>query len=66
MDAVRVDEEGRIRLRVLKPGDLYEPDFVSPDVITLRRVTVPAPKPAMTADEVKRDLAVPVRVRSTA
>jgi hypothetical protein len=54
MDAVKVDEEGRIRLRVLKPGDLYEPDFVSPDVITLRRVQDSASNPARTVDEVKQ------------
>lgn len=56
MDVVKVDEEGRIRLRVLQPGELYEPDFVSPDVITLRRV--PASTPPRTVDEVKRAIEV--------
>lgn len=38
MNAVKVDETRRIRLKVLNPGDYYEPEFVSPDEITLRRV----------------------------
>ena len=30
MNAVKVDESHRIQLSVLKPGDLYEPEFVDP------------------------------------
>ena len=52
--AVKVDIEGRIRLRVLKPGDYYEPAFISPDVITLRRVAGPEPRPPANAETVKQ------------
>ena len=41
MDAVKVDDARRIRLKVLKPGDYYEPEFVRADEITLRRVEPP-------------------------
>jgi hypothetical protein len=41
MDVVKVDETRRIRLKVLNPGDYYEPEFVSGDEITLRRVKPP-------------------------
>ena len=41
MNAVKVDDARRIRLKVLKPGDYYEPEFVSADQITLRRVVPP-------------------------
>ena len=41
VDAVKVDETRRIRLKVLNPGDYYEPEFVSADEITLRRVEPP-------------------------
>ncbi|MGE3313175.1 MAG: hypothetical protein AB7O66_24685 [Limisphaerales bacterium] len=54
MDVVKVDEECRIRLRILTPGDYYEPAFVSPDVITLRRVTAAESEARLTADAVKR------------
>ena len=54
MDAVKVDNEGRILLKILKPGDYYEPAFVSPDVITLRKVVTPPPGRALSADAVRR------------
>jgi hypothetical protein len=40
MNAVKVDEAHRIRIEVLKPGDLYEPEIHGPDAneITLRRL----------------------------
>ena len=41
VNAIKVDETHRIRLKVLKPGDYYEPEFVSADEITLRRVEPP-------------------------
>jgi hypothetical protein len=41
MNAVKVDDAHRIQLAVLAPGDLYEPEFVSPDEITLHRVSQP-------------------------
>lgn len=39
MNAVKVDEAHRIQIAVLAPGDLYEPEIVSPNEITLRRVS---------------------------
>lgn len=39
MNAVKVDEAHRIQIAVLAPGDLYEPEIVSPDEINLRRVS---------------------------
>ena len=39
MNAVKVDEAHRIQIAALAPGDLYEPEIVSPDEITLRRVS---------------------------
>ena len=38
MNAIKVDDAHRIQLAVLAPGDLYEPEIVSADEITLRRV----------------------------
>lgn len=35
MNAVKVDKTRRIRLKVLRPGDYYEPEFVSAEEITL-------------------------------
>lgn len=54
MDAVKVDREGRIWLQILKPGDYYEPAFVSPDVITLRRVAASESQTRLSADAVKQ------------
>jgi hypothetical protein len=39
MNAVKVDEAHRIQIAVLAPGDLYEPEIVSPDEIKLHRVS---------------------------
>jgi hypothetical protein len=39
MNAVKVDEAHRIQIAALAPGDLYEPEIVSADEITLRRVS---------------------------
>jgi hypothetical protein len=39
MNAVKVDEAHRIQIAALAPGDLYQPEIVSPDEITLRRVS---------------------------
>ena len=39
MNAVKVDEAHRIQIAALAPGDLYEPEIVSPDEIKLRRVS---------------------------
>lgn len=41
MDAVKVDDAHRIRLKILSPGDYYEPEVLSVDRITLRRVPHP-------------------------
>ncbi len=41
MKAVKVDEAHRIQIPMLAPGDLYQPEIVSPDEITLRRVSEP-------------------------
>ncbi|MBI3850231.1 MAG: hypothetical protein HY298_08080 [Verrucomicrobia bacterium] len=38
MNAIKVDDAHRIQLAVLAPGDSYEPEIVSADEITLRRV----------------------------
>lgn len=37
MNAVKVDEAHRIQIAALAPGDLYEPEIISPDEIKLRR-----------------------------
>ncbi len=39
MNAIKVDEAHRIQLAVLAPGDLYEPEIISPDEISLRRIS---------------------------
>jgi len=44
MNAVKVDTARRIRLRVLNPGDYYEPEVLNADQITLRRVRPPQRK----------------------
>jgi hypothetical protein len=41
MYAVKVDKGQRLRLTVLRPGDYYEPEVLSPDQIHLRRVPPP-------------------------
>ena len=54
MDAVKVDDARRIRLKVFKPGDYYEPEFVSADEITLRRVEPPKRAVRLTKAEALR------------
>ncbi len=39
MNAIKVDDAHRIHLAILAPGDLYEPEIVSRDEITLRRIS---------------------------
>jgi hypothetical protein len=51
MDAVKVDERRRIRLKVLNPGDYYEPEFVRADEITLRPVEPPKRRAKLTKAE---------------
>jgi hypothetical protein len=41
MFAVKVDARKRLRLKVLRPGDYYEPEVVSLDQINFRRVPPP-------------------------
>jgi hypothetical protein len=41
MFAVKVDAGKRLRLKVLRPGDYYEPEIVSLDQINFRRVPPP-------------------------
>ena len=48
MNAVKVDATKRIRLPILHPGDYYEPDYLSPEEILLRRVPEPKRKVQMT------------------
>jgi hypothetical protein len=52
MNAVKVDEDHRIQLAALKPGDYYEPEIRGPgaDEVTLRRLQ--APRRKMTKAEV--------------
>ena len=45
MHAVKVDQTKRIRLKVLRPGDLYVPEYATAEVITLRRIEPPRPRP---------------------
>lgn len=44
VNAIKVDEAHRIRLRILKPGDYYEPEVRGENEITLRRVPPPGRK----------------------
>ena len=46
MNAIKVDDKQRVRLTALKPGDFYEPEFETPDVITLRRLSPQEERPA--------------------
>jgi hypothetical protein len=57
MNAVKVDKQKRVRLKILTPGDYYQPDFSNPAIITLRRIEPPKPKAKMTAAEVRAALA---------
>lgn len=38
VNAIKVDDAHRIQISILAPGDLYEPQIISADEITLRRV----------------------------
>ena len=51
MHAVKVDENHRIRLKVLSPGDYYEPHFHNADRIELRRMTAPEPRRRLSETE---------------
>jgi hypothetical protein len=42
MNAVRVDENGALRLDSLMPGEYYEPEVISADEIKLHRVLNPS------------------------
>jgi len=48
MNAVKVDAAKRIRLVRLRPGDYYEPDYLGPEEIVLRRVPEPKRRVKMT------------------
>ena len=63
MNAVKVDEAHRIQISMLAPGDLYQPEIVSPDQITLRRVSESsdaASRPAKVRFEKRGDYTVGV------
>ena len=66
MNAIKVDDAHRIQLAVLAPGDLYEPEIVSPDEITLRRVSQSSatePRPALVKVEKRAGYSVGVSDR---
>ena len=41
MNAIKVDATKRLRLPGLRPGDYYEPEYLGPAEIMLRRVPEP-------------------------
>jgi len=51
MSAIRVDEQGEIRLDNLTPGDCYQTEIISADEIKLRRVQRPSAPTQMTYAE---------------
>ena len=51
MNVVKVDTAKRIRLAVLRPGDYYEPEYLGPEEIMLRRVPEPKKRVQMTKAE---------------
>lgn len=57
MNAVKVDDAHRIQLAVLALGDLYEPEIVSADEITLHRISQACGSPSRS---------VPVKVEKRA
>jgi hypothetical protein len=66
MQAVKIDKQKRVRLKIFTPGDLYQPDFTTPDVITLRRIEPPKPRRPVTTDEVKAALRrITVKTKAT-
>lgn len=43
-----------LSVRPRQPGDYYEPAFVSPDLITLRKVASPGTRAPLSVDAVRR------------
>jgi hypothetical protein len=41
MNVIKVDAARRLRLPRLRPGDLYEPEYLSAEEVVLRRVPEP-------------------------
>lgn len=54
MDAVKIDKQKRVRLKIATPGDYYQPDYSDPQVITLRRIEPPKPRMTMSADQIRK------------
>lgn len=67
MNAVKVDEEHRIQLPVLKPGDLYQPEVRGPDAheITLRRLEPAGQRKITKAQALKAINGTPLRFGGT-
>ena len=64
MDAVKIDKQKRVRLKIFTPGDYYQPDFSDPDTITLRRIEPPKPKLKLSAAQIRRALKnSPIKMR---
>lgn len=51
MNAVKCDSKKRIRIPFLQPGDWFEPEQVSEDVVTLRRIPPPSRPGRLTREE---------------
>jgi hypothetical protein len=49
--AVKCDSKKRVRIPFLQPGDWFEPEQVSADVVTLRRIPPPARPRKMSREE---------------
>ena len=67
MNAIKVDDLHRIQLAVLEPGDLYEPEIISNDEITLHRVTqssVADARPALVKVEKRQGFSVGISDQS--
>jgi hypothetical protein len=66
MNAVEVDRERRIQLGILTPGDLYEPEILSVDEITLHRVPrLPQPRKLTKLEALKAIEESPLRFRGS-
>ena len=52
MNAVKVDEAKRVRLKIMEPGDYYEPEYTDSNIITLRKVPPPPRPKKMTRSDV--------------